>query len=72
MHVIGWLPNGIKDRSVAEKAARFGVKTAAVSSLSLTDWKRGGLILGYTAINEKQIKKGVKLLAKALDGSGKK
>ena len=73
MHVIGWLPKGVKDSAVAEKAFRFGILTAAVSSLSLTDWQqRGGLMLGYTAINEKQIKKGVKLLAKALESVGKK
>lgn len=66
MHIIGWLPEGVSDTLVAERAAQFGVKTAAVSAQSLTEWNRGGLILGYTAINEAQIKKGVRQLAKAM------
>lgn len=66
MHIIGWLPEGISDQLVSERAAQFGIKTAAVSRQSLTDGMRGGLILGYTAINESQIKKGVAQLAKAM------
>ena len=70
MHVIGWLPEGIKDTLVAQKAAEFGVKTAAVSSCSLTKWEgRGGLILGYTAIGKNQITDGIKRLAEALESS---
>lgn len=67
MHLVGWLNEGILDRAVSEKAADFGVKAAAVSSFSLTECERGGLILGYTATDEKQIKKGVRQLAKALE-----
>lgn len=73
MHVIGWLPEGVSDKTVAETAARYGVKVAAVSSHSLTDWnQRGGLILGYTATGEKQIKHGIAQLAKALEDALKK
>ncbi|HEX8246756.1 MAG TPA: PLP-dependent aminotransferase family protein [Pyrinomonadaceae bacterium] len=68
MHLIGWLGDGVKDYSVAAKAAEFGVKVGAVSShYSLNAGGRGGLILGYTATDEKQIKKGVRQLAKALE-----
>lgn len=70
MHVIGWLNEGVKDTVVAQKAAALGVKTSAVSSYSLTTWqRRGGLVLGYTAIGEKQIKIGIKELARAIDNS---
>lgn len=67
MHLIGWLPDDVDDKSVVEKAALAGIKTSAVSAHSLIDWQRNGLILGYTAINEKQIKKGVEQLAKILN-----
>jgi GntR family transcriptional regulator/MocR family aminotransferase len=67
MHIIGWLPDGVDDKQIASQAALSGIKTSTVSAHSLTEWQRGGLILGYTAINEKQIKKGVKGLAKALE-----
>lgn len=70
MHVIGWLNDGVKDTVVAEKAAALGVKASAVSSYSLTKWQQhGGLVLGYTAIGEKQIKKGIKQLARAMETS---
>jgi GntR family transcriptional regulator/MocR family aminotransferase len=67
MHIIGWLPEGVEDKFLVEKVASVGIKTSAVSAHSLTRWTRGGLILGYTAINEKQIKKGVRQLAKAME-----
>lgn len=67
MHVIGWLPEGVDDKSIARQAALSGVQTGAVSAHSLTKLERGGLILGYTAVNEKQIKKGVRQLAKAME-----
>lgn len=63
MHIIGWLPDGVNDQFVAEQAARAGIRTGSISSHSLTETKPGGLILGYTAITEQQIKKGVKRLA---------
>ena len=68
MHVIGWLNEGLNDTLVAEKAAALGVKTSAVSSYSLTKWQqRGGLVLGYTAVGEKQIKKGIRQLARIME-----
>ncbi len=68
MHVIGWLNEDVKDTIIAEKAAALGVKASAVSSYSLTNRKeRGGLVLGYTAINEEQIKKGIKKLTRVVE-----
>lgn len=70
MHVIGWLNEGVKDTIVAEKAFTLGVKTSAVSSYSLTKRQgRRSLVLGFTAIGEKQIKKGIKQLARGLENS---
>ena len=69
MHVIGWLPEGADDTKIVERAAEAGIRTAAVSNHSLTERKRPGLILGYTAINEKQIKSGVGKLAEVLENS---
>jgi GntR family transcriptional regulator / MocR family aminotransferase len=67
MHLIGWLNDNVSDYAVAKKAIEYGIKLVPVSSHLLTRWEqRGGLILGYTAFNEKQIKKGVKQLAKVI------
>jgi GntR family transcriptional regulator/MocR family aminotransferase len=66
MHLVGWLPKNINDRAASEKAARYGVEAAPVSAYSASVLPRGGLVLGYTGVNSRQIKDGVKRLAKAL------
>ena len=66
MHLVGWLPEGVSDKLVAEKAAQAGIKTGTVSPHSLTKLSRGGLVLGYTAINAEQIKTGVRQLAQII------
>jgi GntR family transcriptional regulator/MocR family aminotransferase len=63
MHLIGWLNEGVDDRDMSERAASVGIKAASLSSFSFNEVSRGGLILGYTSTNEKQIKQGVKKLA---------
>jgi GntR family transcriptional regulator/MocR family aminotransferase len=67
MHLIGWLPPGIDDRDVSRRAAEANLKIAPVSAYCLNQKLRGGLLLGYTAFNESQIKLGVKKLARVLN-----
>lgn len=68
MHLVGWLPEALDDRRAAAEAARQGVSVAALSACYLTSPpRRGGLILGYSAVTEKQIKSGVRSLATALE-----
>ncbi|MEZ5428895.1 MAG: PLP-dependent aminotransferase family protein [Pyrinomonadaceae bacterium] len=66
MHLVGWLPEGVDDRRVADKAAEKGIKVSPVSSYSLKKKRRGGLVLGYTAFDERQIEEGVRRLSEAL------
>ncbi len=66
MHLVGWLPNNLNDGAASEKAVRYGVEAAPVSAYSANALPRGGLVLGYTGVNSRQIKDGVKRLAKAL------
>ena len=66
MHLIGWLPKGVSDKVASEKAARYGVEAAPLSAYSFAPLLRGGLALGYTTVNAKQIKAGVRRLAQAL------
>jgi len=67
MHLIGWLPRGIDDREVSRRAAEANLKIARVSAYCIKQELRGGLLLGYTAFNERQIKLGVKKLARVLN-----
>jgi GntR family transcriptional regulator/MocR family aminotransferase len=66
MHLIGWLPDGIDDRDVSRRAAEANLKIACLSAYCIDQVLRGGLLLGYTAFNERLIKQGVKKLARVL------
>lgn len=66
MHIVGWLPEGVDDQIISEKAAEKNLKLASISGYSNKKLKRGGLILGYTAFDERQIKRGVKIIREIL------
>jgi GntR family transcriptional regulator / MocR family aminotransferase len=66
MHLVGWLPKNVNDKAASEKAARYGVEAAPVSAYSANVLPRGGLALGYAGVNSRQIKDGVRRLARAL------
>jgi len=66
MHLVGWLPEGVDDKQISEKAAEKNLKLAPISSYSNKKLKRGGLILGYTAFDGRQIKNGVKIIREIL------
>lgn len=65
MHLVGWLPPGIDDRTASGRAAAHGVQTPPVSAFCLEPLQRGGLLLGYAAVNEREIAAGVRQLAAA-------
>lgn len=67
MHLIGWLPEGVSDREVSRRAMEANLKISPISTLCVNETLRGGLFLGYTAFDEKQIKQGVKKLARVLE-----
>ncbi|HEX8141356.1 MAG TPA: PLP-dependent aminotransferase family protein [Pyrinomonadaceae bacterium] len=66
MHLVGWLPEKVSDKTASEKAARYGVEAVPLSAYSSRLLPRGGLVLGYTALNARQIRDGVRRLAQAL------
>jgi GntR family transcriptional regulator/MocR family aminotransferase len=68
MHLIGWLGDDGDDREVALRAAAQGLVTTPLSSLAIRPTRRGGLVLGYTALNTRAIRDGVRKLACVLSG----
>ena len=66
MHLVGWLPENICDVTASQKAAAQGVEVKPISAYSSAPLNRGGLILGYTAFTNGQIRNGVQRLKKAL------
>jgi GntR family transcriptional regulator / MocR family aminotransferase len=66
MHLVGWLPPGISDMEAARIAIEHNVLALPLSSFSLKPVKRGALMLGYTAFDEREIRAGVRRLKAAL------
>jgi GntR family transcriptional regulator/MocR family aminotransferase len=66
LHLVTWLPQNLGEEAVIAAAAREGVAVAAVSPYRLSPGARGGLIFGYSNLNERQIAEGVTRLARAI------
>ncbi len=66
LHAIGWLPQGVDDRSAARLAAVEGVETTPLSRFYQGPGKQNGLMLGFAAFNEPELRNGVRKLARAL------
>ena len=66
LHAIGWLPRGIDDRSAARVAAAAGINTIPLSSFYRGPHKRSGLMLGFAAFSEPELRSGARKLARAL------
>jgi GntR family transcriptional regulator/MocR family aminotransferase len=66
MHLIGWLPSSVDDRAAARAASDHEVATAPLSAFRFKRRLLGGLVLGYTAFTERQIRDGVRNLKVAL------
>ncbi len=65
LHLVAWLPDGVDETTVVAAAARRGVRVNGVTPYRLSPAERGGLIFGYSAINERVVADGVARLATA-------
>ena len=66
LHLVGWLPEGMSDLLVSQRAEAHGVDAQPFSAFCLKREGRGGLVLGYAGYNERQIRASVRQLAVAL------
>jgi len=66
LHLVGWLPPGLDDMAVSRQAEQHGVEAIPVSRFALEPLPRGGLMLGFAPIPEREIIAGVQRLALAL------
>jgi len=55
LHLVAWLPQDVDEATVIVAAAREGVAVAGVSPYRLSPAPRGGLIFGYSNLNEHAI-----------------
>jgi GntR family transcriptional regulator / MocR family aminotransferase len=68
LHLAALLPKGTNDKAVATAATRHGIYTTPLSFCDLTRKARPGLLLGFAALTDIQIRNGVTALAKSLVG----
>jgi GntR family transcriptional regulator / MocR family aminotransferase len=63
MHLVTLLPSGVDDTIVWHRAVSLGIASWPLSICCQRKPQRGGLVLGYGAVDRKQILDGVKRLA---------
>ncbi len=66
LHLVVWLPPDLDETTVIAAAAQEGVAVAGVTPHRLSPAPRGGLIFGYSDLNEQAIADGVARLAQAI------
>jgi GntR family transcriptional regulator/MocR family aminotransferase len=66
MHIIAWLTKKKNDKKIAEEALKNNIIVRPLSEYSIKFFKKPGLIMGYTAFEKNQIKKGLLELKKTL------
>lgn len=66
LQTFGWLAEGIASDDAAAAAAKRGIDVTPLSRHSRTPMQRQGVQLGFAAVDEKAIRKGVRELAAAL------
>ena len=68
LQTVGWLCGGIDDRSAARAAHARGIEAIPLSWFTRGRKMRGGLHLGFAAFDGREIRRGVRELAVALEG----
>ena len=66
IHCVGWLPDGMDDQILAEKAANYDLGLTPISTFSIEPLPRKGLLLGYGSYSIQEIKNGARRLGALL------
>src|SRR5581483_5426891 len=66
MHLMGWLPDGVNDRTAAKAAKDQGIEVTPLSIYFIEPPARSGLRLGYTGYTPRQISQAVRVLGGVL------
>ncbi|HEX3354929.1 MAG TPA: PLP-dependent aminotransferase family protein [Terriglobales bacterium] len=67
LQTVAWLAPGMRAARAAEEAAAHGVEVIALSRYSSRQRERHGLILGFAAVDSRELRRGVEHLARALE-----
>ena len=66
LHAVGWLKRGLDEQAVANCAETAGVELPLLSKFGHTALMRPGVVFGFAAFSEKQIRRAVRRLRSAL------
>jgi GntR family transcriptional regulator/MocR family aminotransferase len=62
LHVLAWLPDGVDEGELVERAARDGIGLTGVTWCCMRRPPRRGIVFGYAATDERRIEEGVRRL----------
>jgi GntR family transcriptional regulator/MocR family aminotransferase len=71
LQTVGWLAPGIQAERAAREAEQRGVEVIPVSNYSSNRSVRQGLLLGFAAVDARELRRGASELAKALEAMRK-
>jgi GntR family transcriptional regulator / MocR family aminotransferase len=66
LQTVGWLKRGLRAEEVAELAAKRNVEVVPLSRYASGRSRREGLILGFAAVDPRELRRGVEELARVL------
>ena len=67
LQTVGWLAPGISADRAAEEAGRREVEVIPLSRYSSRRFGRQGLLLGFAAVDARELRRGVEQLGRALE-----
>ena len=68
MKTIGWLRPDLPDKEAASRARALGLELGFVSAFTVRHSQPPGLVLGFAACRDGELRRGVRVLATALNG----
>jgi len=69
LRTVGWLHRGISTERVAQAAAEHDVEVVPLSRYGSGRSPKNGLVLGFAAVGEKELRRGVEELRRILEAS---
>jgi GntR family transcriptional regulator / MocR family aminotransferase len=72
VQMVGWLGEGLSARAVAKTAGDLGVEVMPVDQFALRTRTPEGLVLGFGAVDDREICRGVNTLASAIETCAKR
>jgi len=67
LRTVAWLQEGISAERAAQAAAKYDVEVVPLGRYAYGRSRRDGIVLGFAAVDAREIRRGVEQLARALE-----